>query len=197
MAGKTKTKFITFQPQKVADTLNEKEVYTAPFNSQLLGKENKIFCLRVDEHTIERIFLCAPSMPQVAILFETDKFEEIDSIEWVNKIFLGIDKKINSKYKEYTVDKIEKKDVISIDTISFSDNPDVVQDDFMNEHFKELEKLSEHKWYRLADRDDFWKSPKAIEFVEQMSLCMMPYRELTEKDYDKAVNLVRDNFIKR
>lgn len=48
-------------------------------------------------------------MPQVCVVFETDEFEEVDSIAWVNHLFFGLpyNPDRNCKYKEYTFN--EKK----------------------------------------------------------------------------------------
>lgn len=187
-------RFITFQPWKVVESLDSTGIYNAPKNKKL---KDKIYCLKVDENTMGRIFMCAPSMPQVAIIFETDDYEELDSVAWVNEISLGLKIDSTSKYKEYTVNKISKDEVLEYITISKSEDPDEVQDDFMDTHFKELEKLSGHKWYRLCEREDLVGSAEADELMFHIHLCMMPFMPVTEKDYDKWAELIRRNFIKK
>lgn len=188
-------RLITFQPLHVLDTINKQGVYKAPFNSQT--GSNKIYCLQVNENTMERIFTCAPSMPQVGIIFETDDYEELDSIAWVNELFLNIKTNKTSKYKEYTVGSIKQSQIIKTIDISDSDNPDEVQDKFMDKHFKEFEKLSGHKWYRVCDREDIIGTDDAKIFFEYIQLCMMPYREVTEEDYDKWLDIIRKLYIKK
>ena len=104
---------------------------------------------------------------------------------------------VDTKYKEYTFDKINKSEVLEIINISDSDDPDEVQDDFMDTHFRELERLSGHKWYRLCDRDDLVGSCESLELMRYIHLCMMPYREVTEKDYDTWAEIIRKLFIKK
>lgn len=184
-------KFITFQPKCVADILSSVGVYNAPKNEILMSK---IFCLKVDSDTMERLFMCAPSMPQIAIIFETEEYAELDSVTWVNKLSLGLDLKLNTKYKEYLVDRIYNSSVIEVIDISNSDDPIEVQNDFMNTHFKELEQLSGHRWHRLCDREDLFGTAKAEWLLHYVSLCMMPYREVTEKDFDRFAEIIREEF---
>ncbi|MBO5388700.1 MAG: hypothetical protein J6A59_11270 [Lachnospiraceae bacterium] len=187
-------RFITFQPKLVVDELNKNGIYT-PQDNEHFGR--RIFALKIDKNIMERVFMCAPSMPQVAIIFEADNFVELDSVAWVNELHLGIHNKTDTKYKEYTFDKINKSDVLEIINISDSDDPDEVQDDFMDTHFRELEKLSGHKWYRLCDREDLVGSCESLELMRYIHLCMMPYREVTEKDYDTWAEIIRKLFIKK
>ena len=46
-------KFVTFQPLKVKSVLDKKEVYKAEENNTF---NNKIFCLKLDNTTRERVF---------------------------------------------------------------------------------------------------------------------------------------------
>lgn len=186
-------KFITFQPKSVLDTLNKDGVYNAPSNEVL---KNKIYALKLDEHTMERIFTCAPSMPQIAIVFNSEDFEEIDSVAWVNELNLGITESLNTKYKEYIFDKIELSSVESTINISDSEDPDEVQDDFMDYHFKSIQKLSGYSWYRLCDVVDSLTEEESSELMYYVELCMMPFMPVTEADYDIWLDLIRKHFIR-
>ena len=187
-------KFVTFQPLKVKSVLDKKEVYKAEENNTF---NNKIFCLKLDNTTRERVFLTAPSFPQVMIIFETDKFEEVDAISWVNKLFLNIETPSSSKYKEYTVDKIDASSVISMRIISTSDNVDKVQKEFLDADLYELDELSGYEWFRAVDKGQWWNTSDAVEFVRVISSCMIPFMPLKEDMYDSAINLVRREFRKR
>lgn len=187
-------KFVTFQPLKVKSVLDKKEVYKAEKNSIL---NNKIFCLKLDNTTRERVFLAAPSFPQVMIIFETDKFEEIDTISWLNKLFLNIETPSSSKYKEYTVDEIDASSVISMRILSTSDNVDKVQKEFLDVDLYELDELSGYEWFRSVDKGQWWGTSDAVEFVSVITSCMIPFMPLKEDVYDSAINLVRREFRKR
>lgn len=188
-------RFVTFQPLKVKDILEKEGVYKAKGNNTL---EDKIFCLKVDKDIMERVYLSAPSMPQIMVIFESDEFEEIDSIARVNKLFLGVDTPSTSKYKEYTVGKIEACSVKSIKVISSSSNADIVQDAFIDSHFEELENVSGYKWKRGKDmKDSWWNSSDGVGVVFAMTNCMIPEFELDERFYDNTVNLIKEHFIKK
>lgn len=136
-------------------------------------------------------------MPQVMVIFESDEFEEIDTISWVNKLFLDLDVPSTSKYKEYMVDRIDLSSVVSMKVISTSSNADEVQDAFIDAHFEELEDISGKKWFRgMGKGESWWGSKESVEFVHAVSLCMMPYVRLDEYDYNMALSLIRKHFIK-
>lgn len=181
-------KFITFQPKNVEYELSKNGAYNAPKNETLM---NKIFALKLDGNIMERIYMCAPSMPQIGIIFESDDYAELDSVEWVNKLHVGIDKKLNTKYKEYTLDKIESEKVIKIINISDSNDPDEVQDDFMDKHFMQLEKLSGYKWDRICDRPDLAGTYEANKLCMNMMRIMTPFEEVTEQEFDDTAELLR------
>lgn len=187
-------KFVTFQPLKVKSVLDKKEVYIAEENDTL---NNKIFCLKLDSTTRERMFLTAPSCPQVMIIFETDKFEEIDTVSWVNKLFLNIETSSLSKYKEYTVDKIDASSVISMKIISTSYNINTIQNEFLDADLHELNELSGYDWFRAEDKGQWWSTEDAVEYVRVISSCMIPQMPLKEDTYDSAINLIRKEFRKR
>jgi len=188
-------KFVTFQPLKVKETLEKEGVYEAKGNNSL---EDKIFCLKIDKDIMERVYLSAPSMPQIMVIFESNEFKEIDSIARVNKLFLGIDTPSTSKYKEYTVDKIEACSVKSIKVLSTSSDVDIVQDVFIGSHLEELEKVSGYKWKRGEDlKESWWSSSEGIDVVFALTQCMIPSFELDEYFYDNAVSLIRKHFIKK
>lgn len=188
-----KKQFVTFQPISTLNSIENKGICLGSDGNRL---NNKIYCLALNEFTMERLFICAPSMPQVMIIFETDKFEEIDSIAWVNRLFLGKETLSTSKYKEYTVDSIKNTDVIKTRIISDSKDPDEVQDKFVNTHYGSIAKLSGKKWYRLGDIPNFWNKPHAFMVVEKITSCMIPHKEITEENYDEAIELVRKYFIR-
>lgn len=191
-------KFITFQPLICREALLNDGIYIPKVDVRYNGYE-KIFALSVDEHTKERLFTIGPSMPQVCVVFETDEFEEVDSISWVNHLFFGLpynpDK--NCKYKEYTFDKIEKKNVVKMFVIS--DSPDVneVQDSFFDTDFQFLCKLSGKKWKKLKGLfgGNIFKSQFEAEmFVKVVTNCIIPRFDvpLVQANYDSAINMINE-----
>lgn len=189
-------KIITFQPLKVLEKLQQDGVYEPEYNERL---GQRVFCLKLDENTMENVFMTAPSMPQVFIEFEVDStdVEVLDYLEWVNYLnghnkYTG---KFSSKvkYKEYAVKSIKMLDVLSTGIISKSDDPDKVQDDFMDYHFTHLENLSGHNWYRNNDKhmEKFWQSFEALNFVNKITHCMMPITKLTDSELEEAHQLIR------
>lgn len=195
-------RLVTFQPLKVLQDIDTKGKYTHESKDERLG--NKIFCLKVDENTMENIFITAPSMPQVLIEFEVDdsEIESLDYIEWVN--YLNNNRRTYkgkyatvAKYKEYAVTSIDASNVIHREILTDITNPDVVQDIFMDKHFDRYEKLSDHKWKRNRDLDSsgFWQTPKAYELIQKVTRCMMPMQTLTEQDVDEAHKIIREVYL--
>lgn len=185
-------KLVTFQPIKVSRVLKTEGVYKAQDNDTFM---NKIFCLKLDKSTMERVFAISPSMPQVMIVFETEDYEELDYIKWVNKIFLNKSTRGSSKYKEYMVNEIKESCVIRYEIISTSTDVQEVQNNFMDHHFMELEMLSGNSWYRFKDKD-WWETVEAQEYVNKICSCMIPQTVLTENYFDEAMRLIRKYFIK-
>lgn len=194
-------KLITFQPLKVIDTINKNGIYE-PKDKENLGK--RVFCLKLDENTMENIFITAPSMPQVLIELDVDdsRVETLDYLEWVNylnghKKYTG--KYVNKvKYKEYAIANIKSSDIVRVVNISDSDDPDKVQDEFMDTHFEYIEKLSGHQWKRNNDASmrRFWGSPEAYTFVNKIAHCMMPLTPLKDEELEEAHKLIREVYIK-
>ena len=189
-------KLITFQPLKVKNIINKQGVYYPPDND-LIGKS--IFCLKLDKDTMETVYMTAPSMPQIMLTLEVEdsRVTEIDYIQWVNQLNGLKGTKNLSKYKEYCIDYIKSEDIISKQVISKSNNPDIVQTDFMNTHFNELEILSGYEWFRAADEDfaDFWGTDKSFELIARIQHCMMPtITPLTEIFVDETRDLLRKIF---
>ena len=194
-------KLITFQPLKVLETINKTGVYE-PKDKDDIGK--RVFCLKLDENTMENIFITAPSMPQVLIELDIDdsRVETLDYLEWVN--YLNGHKKYTGKYankvkyKEYAIGSIKSSDIVKVINISDSDDPDIVQDMFMNIHFDYIEKLSGNQWRRNNDiyMRGFWASPEAYTFVNKISHCMMPLTPLTDEELEEAHKLIREVYIK-
>lgn len=85
-------RLITFQPLNVLETVNKIDIYE-PKDKENLGK--RLFCLKLDENTMENIFITAPSMPQVLIELDVDdsRVETLDYLEWVS--YLNGRKKIH------------------------------------------------------------------------------------------------------
>lgn len=196
-------RLLTFQPKSVLDAINgEAGCYTATREDTCF--KGNIFCIKVDENTMENIFITAPSMPQVLIEFEVDdsEVEVTDYIEWVNYIndhkraYTGKYANI-TKYKEYAVSTIRKENVVYTEVVSDSDDADEVQDAFMDKHFKRYEELSGKKWKRNRDLDSsgFWETYEAFEFVTKVTQCMMPRETLTEKDVDEAHRAIRKTYL--
>lgn len=200
MEDREDMKLITFQPLAVLDEIDKYRVYTPPECNII---EKYVYCTKLDEHTAERLFLLAPSFPQILIYLDVDdsKIEEIDSVSWVNKIFLGAKyNKDESKYKEYRISEIRKEEVYKTKIISNSYNEDKVQDDYMNKHFYDIERLSGSKWYRGSDDKilEFWGSHQAMNFVKKVARCIMPLeREVTEAEFDEAIKLINKYFKKK
>lgn len=194
-------RLITFQPLKVLETVSKTGVYV-PKDKEDIGK--RVFCLKLDENTMENIFITAPSMPQVLIELDVDdsRVETLDYLEWVNylnghKKYTG--KYVNkAKYKEYAIGSIKLSDIVKVIKISDSDNPDIVQDMFMNIHFDYIEKLSGNQWRRNNDihMRRFWASPEAYTFVNKIAHCMMPLTPLTVEELEEAHKLIREVYIK-
>lgn len=194
-------KLITFQPLKVVEALNKNGIYE-PRYSESLGK--RVFCLKLDENTMENIFITAPSMPQVLIELDVDdsRIEVLDYLEWVN--YLNGHKKYTGKYadkvkyREYAIENIKSSDIVRVINISDSDDPDEVQDMFMNAHFDYIEKMSGNQWKRNNDTDmrKFWESYEAYTFVGKLTHCMMPLTPLTDEELEEAHKLIREVYIK-
>lgn len=194
-------KLITFQPLKVVDAVNKNGVWE-PKDKELLGK--RVFCLKLDENTMENIYITAPSMPQVLIELDVDdsRVETLDYLEWVN--YLNGHRKYSGKYankvnyKEYAINCIKSSDIVRVINICNSDDSDVVQDTFMDTHYDFLEELSGHQWRRDGDIDmkRFWASPKAYTFVNKITHCMMPLTPLTDEDLEEAHKLIREVYLK-
>ena len=195
-------RLITFQPLKVLDEISKDGIYVP--RNKVVG--DKVFCIKLDENTMENIFITAPSMPQVLLELEVEDsdVETIDYIEWVNYInhhrprYTG--KYANTaKYKEYALKCIKSKHVAKSVIICNSNDPDKVQDEFMEKHYDYIESLSGHKWKRSGDASmrRFWASPEAYNFVNKIAHCMMPLTTLTEDELDEAHALVRKTFIER
>lgn len=194
-------RLITFQPLKVLEVVNKTGVYE-PKYTENLGK--RVFCLKLDENTMENIFITAPSMPQVLIELDVDdsRVETLDYLEWVN--YLNGHKKYTGKYvdrvkyKEYAIGSIKSEDIVRVITISESDNLDKIQDEFMDTHFDYIEKLSGHQWRRNNDDSmkRFWTSPEAYTFVSKITHCMMPLTPLTDEELEEAHKLIREVYIK-
>lgn len=190
-------RLITFQPLKVLDTINKDGEYKPNFDEKL---GERIFCLKLDENTMENIFITAPSMPQVLIELDVDdsRIETIDYLEWVNYInghceYTG--KYADSReYKEYAIKSIKSSDITKVINISNSENTDEVQDKFMDKHFEYIEKISNHKWRRNKDSEleKFWNSFDAYIFVNKIGHCMMPLTPLTYEKLDEAHKLIRE-----
>lgn len=190
-------KLITFQPLKVVETVTKNGEYTPEYND-ILGK--RIFCLKLDENTMENIFITSPSMPQVLIELEVDasRVEVLDYLEWVNYVnghrkYTG--KYANRvKYKEYALSSIKSTDIVRIIMISDSDDADIVQDAFMDSHFEYIEKLSKHRWKRNKDNSmkKWWSTTEAYNFVQKITHCMMPLVQLTDEDLEEAHRLIRE-----
>lgn len=182
---KEKKTFITFQAKEVLEELQINQVYY-PTKSDF----KKVFALSLDETFALRKIMCAPHMPQVAIVFQTDSYEEVCSIDWCNKVFLGLDTNLNSPYKEYLIDSIDIKDVIETKIVSESDDPDEVQDDFLNWNIRKYTKLSGYRWKRFEQMQEEVSSYERNKLLLQVTLCMMPVRELTVEDYDTWASLI-------
>lgn len=194
-------KLITFQPLKVLDTVSKYGEYTPDLNDRL-GR--RVFCLKLDENTMENIFMTAPSMPQILIEIDVDdsRVETLDYLEWVN--YLNGHRKYTGKYankvkyKEYAIENIKSSDIVKVINISNSDDPDKVQDMFMDAHFEYIEKLSGHQWRRNNDASmrRFWGSPEAYTFVNKIAHCMMPLTPLKDEELEEAHKLIREVYIK-
>ena len=155
--------------------------------------------MKVDEKTRERLFFIAPSMPQIGIIFESNDFEIVSSVEHENNLFLGVPYVYNenSKYKEYIVKSIKKDQVKEIFTISESNDPDTVQDDFQDFDFQRFEKISDKTWKKFEITENiFGNYENARDFVEALTICIIPtLGPVSEKDYDNAVNLIYKYFV--
>lgn len=190
-------KLITFQPLKVLEEVSKTGIYEPEYKENL-GK--RVFCLKLDENTMENIFITAPSMPQVLIELNVDdsRVETLDYLEWVNYLnghrkYTG--KYVNKiKYKEYAIENIKSSDIVKVINISNSDDPDKVQDMFMDAHFEYIEKLSGYQWKRNKDASmrRFWTSPEAYTFVNKITQCMMPLTPLTDKELEEAHKLIKE-----
>lgn len=203
-------KFITFQPLKAYRRLSRGLVYESIPVDYI--NFDRIFAIKLDENTRERLFCVAPSMPQVAIIFETENYEEKDSINFTNTMLehychLLQYKPINSKYKEYIFDKILPEEVEEMIILSESDNEDEVQDDFINtDKLDFLDELSGRDWNKIRNIknpiDIFHTEKNNMEYLKLMNQCMAPWlmpkpKMLTEQQMDKFYSLVRKYFIKK
>lgn len=194
-------RLITFQPLSVIQTINQEGFYESKYKDNL-GK--RIFCLKLDENTMENIFITAPSMPQVLIELNVDdsRVETLDYLEWVNylnghKKYTG--KYVNKvKYKEYAIENIKSSDIVKVINISDSDDPDRVQDVFMDTHFYYIEKLSGHQWKRNSDisMKRFWASPESYTFIDKITHCMAPLSPLKDEELEEVHKLIREVYIK-
>lgn len=190
-------KLITFQPLKVLDTITKNGEYI-PKTDDRLG--SRVFCLKLDENTMENIFITAPSMPQILIELEVDdsRVEILDYLEWVNYLnghrrYTG--KYANKvKYREYAIKSIKSSDIVRVIHVSDSDDPDIVQDKFMDSHFDYIEKLSGYTWKRNNDASmaKWWGTYDAYKFVEKITHCMMPMTPLTDNELEEAHMLIRE-----
>ena len=131
-------------------------------------------------------------------MFDTDDYEELDSVAWVNYLFVGgkqYTPDASCKYKEYTVQRIRKQDVKMYVDVSSSDDVDCVQDDFIDKDFKFFGEKPGLKWHSkrqmfeniLGDGNSVTNS-----YFETITNCMIPDngRPATEQDFDKAIRLV-------
>ena len=194
-------KLITFQPLSVIETISKEGIYEPKYKDNL-GK--RVFCLKLDENTMENIFITAPSMPQVLIELNVDdsRVETLDYLEWVNylnghKKYTG--KYVNKvKYKEYAIENIKSSDIVKVINISDSDDPDRVQDMFMDTHFDYIEKLSGYQWKRNSDisMKRFWASPESYTFIDKITHCMAPLSPLKDEELEEVHKLIREVYIK-
>lgn len=186
---------ITFQPAFVRDTILAHGMYLP--KHRVAGDFDKVFCLAVDEKTMERLPIVAPSFPQIGIIFETEDYEVIDAISWVNHLSFGDEYVCDQdcKYKEYTVPHINKSNVKQFVEISSSSDADAIQDDFLECNIELLSKRSGKRWKSF---DCLFKqgSPISVEAADSFLLtlmnCVMPQygRRVTNSDYDHAIELI-------
>ena len=190
-------KLITFQPLKVLETVNKFGEYIPEKNDRL---GDRVFCLKLDENTMENIFITAPSMPQILIELDVDdsRIEVLDYLEWVN--YLNGHRKYTGKYankvkyREYAIKSIKSSDIVRVIQVSDSDDPDIVQDKFMDSHFDYIEKLSGYTWKRNGDKHmrKWWNTAEAYDFVQKITRCMMPITPLTDCELEEAHRLIRE-----
>ena len=195
-------RLVTFQPLKVLNSIKDTGIYIHESKNDKIG--NKIFCLKVDENTMENIFITSPSMPQVLIEFEVDdsEVETLDYIEWVNylnnnrRVYKGTYANV-SKYKEYAVTSIRQENIVHTEILTNNTNPDTVQDVFMDKHFDRYEKLSGKQWRRNRDLDasGFWHTYTSYDLVQKVTRCMMPLTTLTEAEVDEAHRVIRNTYL--
>ena len=196
-------RLITFQPLNILSLLVEDRQTYIPEKNKTLNKP-VVFCLKVDENTMRTIFYTAPSMPQTMLVLEVPDEEilDYDYVKWINLICKQPEVETTGKYKEYHINRIEPDWVVRTRVITDSDDPDEVQDEFMNAHFRFLEKLSGYNWYRSNDEEiikNFWrKNNIAHQYVAKVTHIMSPmHRSVTEEDIDEIISITENIFIKQ
>ena len=102
------------------------------------------------------------------------------------------------KYKEYAIENIKSSDIVKVINISDSDDPDRVQDMFMDTHFDYIEKLSGYQWKRNSDisMKRFWASPESYTFIDKITHCMAPLSPLKDEELEEVHKLIREVYIK-
>lgn len=145
-------KLITFQPNKVYEQLQETGRYQ-PAAGCMYGQ--RIFCLALNEKTMQQLFHTAPTMPQIMLVLEVsaDRVTRIDYVDWVNRLNGFQSDPPSFTYCEYTLDYLLKSDVVDIQKVSDSSDVDTVQDAFLDTHYPIVEEASGYRWRRLADLD--------------------------------------------
>lgn len=131
-------------------------------------------------------------------MFDTDDYEELDSVAWVNYLFVGgkqYTPDASCKYKEYAVQRIRKQDVKMYVDASSSDDVDCVQDDFIDKDFKFFGEKSGLKWHSKRQMfENILGGGNSVtnSYFETITNCMIPDngRPATEQDFDKAIRLV-------
>lgn len=193
-------RLITFQPKWVLDMLTKDGKYTKALEDSASKLGSRIFCSAYDESLLERIFITAPSVPQVAIIFDTDEYETVDTVSWVNYLSLDIPYEFSadSKYHEYTVESVLLLSVVDSFIVSDATNIDDTQDALMGLHFPDLEKDCKYTWNRCGDACmlDFWGTRDAYDFVSKVTNCMICSEPLTTDDFDEVIRLVIKYFRK-
>lgn len=192
-------KLITFQPKLARKILKHDGVYR-PIKNENLDQvdyaEEGIFCLPVDENTRARLYITGVAYPQVGIVFETEDYEEVDSIFRANSLaHEGYVGESNTKYKEYIVNEVKLSQVIEFIDVSESDDVDTVLDDFYSIDYPILDKLSGKRWRDLSEvfggLGIFETTEESIEFADILMHCIAPLDYPTsEEEYDKAIELI-------
>lgn len=157
-----------------------------PLNVALDGQ---FFCLAVDEHTMERIYITGPSYPQQCIVFDTEEYVEIDSVSRVNSLFQFTDYEMrpNCRYKEYLVEGIDKDSIVYTETITTETDVMSVQSAFQDAQHNYFRALSPYKWKTL----DKLPSNMHMEFLQKVTNVLMPLEyEVDDTDFDSAIEIV-------